>query len=512
MFTPTLFLILIQLFLAAAIFNKKSIIISLLSIIIMLISSTQLSSFIFTGNLIEPLALTNLESLEKVGYFPLIIFAISLFSISIVTLLFQKINNRKIIAISFILILLTSFLINSPIGGAINTVKLVYAEYKLIEEAEAAAKAIGVKNETKNTLIKNKVVYGNSSYKQKLEEKKYNIITIFVEGMSYDVISEKSTPNLYKLMGSSITLKNYFNHTAATFRGLRGQLTSSYQISGGYTKQKSGIGQMSKDKILEQYQDEYLISLPSILKKNGYTAYFQAANAVDHPLSIMLSTLGFDKIFGILDAKNVKETPHNALTDKDSIALMSQKIKELKPPFFYGMYTVGTHLGFDSPDQRYKNGNNEYLNKFYNIDFQIGAFIDDFNNSHLAKDTIIIITSDHSSYPNPDFINTFKTKSNYFVDRIPFMIYKKGLEPSVLNVSGINTLSIAPTILDIVGIKNAKNTFLGMSVFDKYQHPNMNYISAIGFKYYITSEEGVEQLESDDEIIDKVQKMQIYGG
>lgn len=47
-----------------------------------------------------------------------------------------------------------------------------------------------------------------------------NILVIFIEGMSSLVISKELTPNLYEFRKKSISFNNYYNHTAATFRGL----------------------------------------------------------------------------------------------------------------------------------------------------------------------------------------------------------------------------------------------------------------------------------------------------
>ena len=54
-----------------------------------------------------------------------------------------------------------------------------------------------------------------------------------MEGTSYRVLSEEITKNLWDLKNNSIDIVNYFNHTAATFNGIRGQLISGYQLNPG---------------------------------------------------------------------------------------------------------------------------------------------------------------------------------------------------------------------------------------------------------------------------------------
>lgn len=72
-----------------------------------------------------------------------------------------------------------------------------------------------------------------------MKNKKPNVIVIFTEGMSFNVIDSVNnlglgvTPKLDEIMKKSFFFINYYNHTAATFRGLRGQLTSAYQFKDG---------------------------------------------------------------------------------------------------------------------------------------------------------------------------------------------------------------------------------------------------------------------------------------
>ncbi|MCV5191640.1 LTA synthase family protein, partial [Escherichia coli] len=74
---------------------------------------------------------------------------------------------------------------------------------------------------------------------------------------------------------------------------------SSYQMTGGYYKDNSGLGQASKVEIEHKLNTyNYITKLPIILKENGYHTYFQASNSIDAPLSLMLSTLKFNHIYG----------------------------------------------------------------------------------------------------------------------------------------------------------------------------------------------------------------------
>ncbi|WP_208123095.1 hypothetical protein, partial [Spirabiliibacterium mucosae] len=63
---------------------------------------------------------------------------------------------------------------------------------------------------------------------------------------------------------------------------------------------------------IEKYDGNKLISVADILKNHGYNTYFQASNTTQSQLSVMLKTLGFDRIFGYEDKRMHKMEPEGA--------------------------------------------------------------------------------------------------------------------------------------------------------------------------------------------------------
>ena len=84
-----------------------------------------------------------------------------------------------------------------------------------------------------------------------------NVIVIFVEGFSAEVMDYKNhssrnlTPTYDQLYKDSLAFDHYYNHTYATYRGLRGQLYSLWQYKAGFYPDvgNQGFGQMDHDKI-----------------------------------------------------------------------------------------------------------------------------------------------------------------------------------------------------------------------------------------------------------------------
>ena len=130
-------------------------------------------------------------------------------------------------------------------------------------------------------------------------------------------------------------------------------------------------------------------------------------------------------------------------------------------------------------------------------------------NSELYDNTIVIYTTDHSTYSDQDFYKAFPNYNRpaTFLDRIPFFIYQKDIEPEVIDVKGKNSLDMAPTLLDYLDIKD-ENYFLGNSLFSSINDNDNNY----DYYYYYpgvcysTFDSSIHGVSDDDEIINKIVK------
>jgi lipoteichoic acid synthase len=184
------------------------------------------------------------------------------------------------------------------------------------------------------------------------------------------------------------------------------------------------------------------------------------------------------------------------------------------PPFFWAAYNHGSHAFLDVPEggHRYGDGSNSALNRFHELDTSISRFLAAFEASAFAKDTLLIITSDHSSYPEPPVVEAFAdaTLSPYFIDRIPLMIRVPGVKKGMRFENGIHTsLDLAPTVLHLMGIDDAEHAFLGESIF-AVQPAKKQRWAAIGSEFYRINSAGVEiitaktETEDDQAAIDEI--------
>ena len=308
-----------------------------------------------------------------------------------------------------------------------------------------------------------------------LENSKKNIIVFFAEGISSRIIQPYSqhlpgiSPNIESFSrNNNIQINNYYNHTFATSRGLGGQLCSIFPIGRLYEKVNYHC-------------------LPHILNEQGYSSHFLFSQDPKYTaLDEVLSRAGFQEIESaptVIEklrkssplANNLNERDQGLIiTDKELFLGLVEKLKDherSETPFFMGIYNFETHTGVNliSDNTVYQRANAEsskLLNTFHNFDQAFGLFWNYFKESPHAKDTIVVLTSDHATFPSRDYLELDIGAPKIFVDEIPLLIYHPDLVANFqLDAVSRTSVDFAPTILDILDIKSQTTAFIGESLF-----------------------------------------------
>ena len=477
----------------------------LILIFYLFILATQISSIMLTENYIDAIALTNLDEYTSIPFSTrlkiieiLIGFVICAFFIRLYPQHYTKKAYSSIVLIVSILFILPKnapFPATSFINLAYNTTIQYYKHSKTDKS---------IREEQKKLYGKNYIVMNTDeelvTSVPNLQNK--NIIVFFTEALSAQKIDlfnnyTDLTPNLSAFIKKSLYFDNYYNHTFSTYRGLRGQLSSSYQFTGIVKAQK-----LTNAAVTKKFSAE-LISLPQILSQNNYHTYFLSAQTYKScNLNYMLNTLGFDQLF----------TPeefafNNDLTDQQLFAALKKLMteKKLKEPYFLAIYNLGTHFGEDSPDLKYQDGNNSLLNNVHNFDNAFGKWFDAISqHPNIINNLAIILTADHAAYADKQYCTTFEYEPEYWIDKIALAIYSPQISPQTIDAQGRNSLDIAPTILHMLHINNAQNYFLGCSLFKPTCILPFNHYTVAGDMAYKTQDNHVypkPQLDKWDEHI-----------
>lgn len=422
--------------------------------ILLLLYNIQMAVLYFGNSFVSMIMLTNIDSLQDLsgkaviyGMAVLFVMLFSFLPICEVKLNQKYLKDNNILSALLAIELCLTMIIGNSYSPFYNLCLLGFQGYKLFRTTNEIAND---ENEYLQLFYKSDIT--NFYPKQESLPENVNVILIMTEGLSQNIVEDERNimPNLSKLEKESLYFSNYYNHTFATYRGIIGQLYSGYQLN--------------------NLDSNNLISIQSILSDSGYSTAFINTEPSNGEFTGYLTSMGFDEVLG--SPSSELNGLGYSISDKDAYAMLFDTAENFENnsdrPFFLAMYTFGTHASFYSIDEEYGDGSNDYLNKFYNVDFWLGDFLEKFNQSELSDDTLLIFTSDHCTYADNDFVANYPEYSsnrvNSMVDEIPLLFYYKGITAEECSVNGRNSLDLAPTILDYLDI-TAPNYFLGMSLF-----------------------------------------------
>ena len=455
----------------------------LINFILLLIIGIEIIVYRFAGNYVSLIMVTNLESIQGISgktilyllYIVPFIVALCIPTPKIEGRFYKSFSKCGLVCV----LLFTEFVVwnsggnASPIENSILLFRNIYARQERYNKIEQSGNFdFGMLD----SMFYKDTIGNYISFP--LQKKNPDVVLIFTEGLSQNIIDDerKIMPNVRMYEDRSFNFINYYNHTAATYRGLIGQLYSGHQYNNN--------------------DENTLISLQKIMHDNGYQTTLINTEPNNQDFTNYLKTLDFDRIV----TSNNTDT---WLRDDEAYELLGNEVKECyenSKPDFIVIYTFGTHATFDESNVKYGDGKNGLLNRFANADYYFGEFMRNFENNEKYNDLVVVFTTDHCTYEDEDFIRTFEpsyTREDYFCDQIPLLIWNNKIEAQEINAEGRNSLCFAPTLLDFLDI-DGDNYFLGDSLFKDNDVNNLiDKVYAIPDeeRYRITSESGISELD-----------------
>jgi len=360
--------------------------------------------------------------------------------------------------------------------------------------------------------LKKSYIYKKQSFPR--DKNRPNIILIFTEGLSARTLSiynkkfNSLNPNLKDFSDNNSTMKvsNYFNHTAATYKGLHGQFCSLYPKDTGSRKWLKGKLKYT--------------CLPKILSDKGYeTTYLNTHYKNSSGIDEIVSRTGFDHV---LSGEELSEKYLGGIDKRGGylqdqqfykmlINYLKRKTEPTQKPFFLAMYTSETHAWTDVDTSKggiiYKDGSVETLNTIHNMDDAFGKFWKYFKQSKYFKNTLIIFTTDHCHFHDLKYLKLMKAslEMDYdyrksFVDKIPLLFYSPYNDlPKEFDAHSHTSVDLAPTLLHYLNINDVENSFMGNSLFERKY--NFGFAGPVfikdGIKYFM-------QDENHDQVLHKL--------
>lgn len=312
----------------------------------------------------------------------------------------------------------------------------------------------------------------NSEYSSIFKGK--NLIVLQVESMENFIINQKIdgqeiTPNLNKLLGSSLYFSNYHEQT------LNGTTSDATYVSN-----TSMFPTLSGNNNFNYPFNDYN-SLPKLLKQQGYNTYSMHGEKGTYWNWVTAEKhMGFDTCLDI-SKFNSSDILGLGLSDKSFLSQAVNKIQMQKQPFYTFMITLTSHSPFSIPSDQitiklpdYLKGTKTggFIESIHYTDDMIGRFMEALDEKGLLDNTVVVIYGDHEGLHKffnedvqgiKDIPDSWKNNDR----RIPLIIYSKGSTGKEIKVNG-GQVDFLPTISYLMGIDESKysNTALGRNLLN----------------------------------------------
>lgn len=306
---------------------------------------------------------------------------------------------------------------------------------------------------------------------------KKNVVVIIVESLSKNHIGffsgNKQTPFLDSLFRESMVFTNAFANAKESIQGIPA-ITAS-------------IPSWQDDPfIFSPYSGNRITSIANTLKKEDYnTSFFHGASNGSMGFDSYCKLAGFDEYYGRKEYNNEKDFDGEwGIWDHKFLENFCEQLTQKKEPFFSTVFTLNTHHPFTIPTDfkdEFKQEGHPFLTCVRYADYSLSSFFDNAKKTAWFKNTIFVITADHTS---PIKLNN----KNKIIDDygIPITFYDpngsfKGTDDRIAN-----QIDILPSVLYLL---NYPHDFfsLGNNLFDKKSESfSINYNSGI-YEYIDTS-------------------------
>ncbi len=287
---------------------------------------------------------------------------------------------------------------------------------------------------------------------------KKNIVILILESYSKEFVGFYNngngyTPFLDSLMQYGLVFNNAYANGLKSIEALPA-ITASIPTL------------MNNPFITSQYAQNKFGSLASLLNKEGYnTSLYHGGNRGTMGFYSFSKKAGFTDYFGMEEYDNNFDFDGSwGIYDGPFMQYFYEGLNQKKEPFFSTLFTLSSHPPYTLPS--------DYKHDFEKIgiretvkytDFSLSQFFKNSKEEDWFKNTIFIITADHTS--SVRFSEKYKHKTARI--EIPLIIFSGDSSISGLNNNIVQQIDIMPTLLELINYNNKYFCF-GKSMFSNH--------------------------------------------
>lgn len=285
-----------------------------------------------------------------------------------------------------------------------------------------------------------------------------------------------------------------FNDTTSYTPFLDSLIAESWTFEYGFSNGKKSIeavpsivasmpSLMDNPYISSGYCNNFLRTLPGILKENGYsTAFYHGATNGSMRFNSFAKQAGFDHYFGRREYNNEDHSDVTwGILDEYFNPWTARQLTKLKAPFFATLFTLSSHHPYFVPKKwhgKLKKGKYPIAQSIHYGDVSLKLFFEQAKKEPWYNNTLFVIVADHTPSTYSSFYNQ-RTQ----MYRIPILFYhpQKGKLPQKREQAIFQQIDIMPTVLDLVNIQTRYYS-IGQSFFAPEKREAITYLE--GTYYY----------------------------
>lgn len=337
-------------------------------------------------------------------------------------------------------------------------------------------------------------------------KEKFNVIFIVVDALRADHLScygyfRNTSPNIDRLAKEGVLFKNAFSQGSETLVSIPAMFTSLYPGVNGTFQ-------------LKDYLSDKFITLPEILRKNGYESVLFGGYELDTLSNFnsrfdkykLLATEAIhktvssvnEKVLAWLSQKHTKpfflfahydypHSPYNPPAPYDKIFSGKTDADEETKKLVHSFNWFFDFIQYMQDTEKLRNPTkfhyliSQYDGEIKYTDDQIRILLEELNRLKLSKNTLVILTADHGEQFLEHGVFFHKTQLYDELIHVPLIMRLPGIIPRGKKITNlIGHIDIMPTILDLLNI-HGDNIMQGHSLTPLFSGEN-------GFQQAIFSE------------------------
>lgn len=217
--------------------------------------------------------------------------------------------------------------------------------------------------------------------------------------------------------------------------------------------------------ITSAYGGNRINSLASVLGNEGYSsAFFHGGRNGTMGFESFVDIAGYDKYYGKDEYGDDSDFDgHWGIYDEAFFTFFKNEMDDMAQPFFTTFFSLSSHHPYAVPEKyegKFSKGSLDIHESIMYADYALGKFFKEAENSSWFRNTLFVITADHTSLSYHD---DFQTETGIYA--IPLVFYMPGKLEAAVKEDIAQQTDIMPSVLGFLNYEKPYLAF-GNNLFD----------------------------------------------